>query len=201
MVDKGHHPVALYSPVQWSCRSTLHSPLLHFRRSTLHCFPAVAACLAPTYKHKKRWGIGGVHLTPVQRRPSPVVGKRQHPVALYSPVQRSCRSTLHCFTAVAPLLRCRRSTALLLSLPISLLCTAQRRGRIDSSETNNAQICYLKWRNAGQKRRQSRRAPNWIWEARKVRVGILGVNDQGTELFSHVVQELVGFGVLAQQSF
>ena len=58
-----------------------------------------------------------------------------------------------------------------------------------------------KWRNAGQKRRQSRRAPNWIWEARKVRVGILGVNDQGTELFSHVVQELVGFGVLAQQSF
>ena len=28
-----------------------------------------------------------------------------------------------------------------------------------------------------------------------------GVNDQGTELFSHVVQELVGFGVLAQQPF
>ena len=43
--------------------------------------------------------------------------------------------------------------------------------------------------------------PKWIWEARKVRVDILGVNDQGTELFSGVVQELVSLGALGQRSF
>ena len=58
-----------------------------------------------------------------------MVDKGRHPVALYSPVQRSRRSTLqrftapllHCSTAVAP-----RSTASLLSLPASPLRTAQK---------------------------------------------------------------------------
>ena len=43
--------------------------------------------------------------------------------------------------------------------------------------------------------------PNWVGEAPKVNFHILGVNDQGTELFSRVVQELVALGVLGQQSF
>ena len=42
--------------------------------------------------------------------------------------------------------------------------------------------------------------PQWIWEARKVRVEILGVNDQGTVLFSGVVQELVSLVALGQRS-
>ena len=42
--------------------------------------------------------------------------------------------------------------------------------------------------------------PKRIWEARKVRVDILGVNDQGTELFSGVVQELVSLVALGQRS-
>ena len=42
--------------------------------------------------------------------------------------------------------------------------------------------------------------PQRIWEARKVRVDILGVNDQGTELFSGVVQELVSLVALGQRS-
>ena len=40
--------------------------------------------------------------------------------------------------------------------------------------------------------------PQQIWEARKVRVDILGVNDQGTELFSGVIQELVSLVALGQ---
>ena len=35
-----------------------------------------------------------------------------HALAVYSPEQRSCRSTLHCFTAITLELRCRRFTLL-----------------------------------------------------------------------------------------
>ena len=52
-----------------------------------------------------------------------MVDNRGQALAVYSPEQRSRRSTLHYFTAVAP-----RSIASLLSLPASLLRIAQKKG-------------------------------------------------------------------------
>ena len=62
MLNKVRYPVALTPHVQCCRRFTLllhcrhfTASLLHCRCSTLGCFIAVTACLAPTYSTKKRW--------------------------------------------------------------------------------------------------------------------------------------------------
>ena len=113
MVDNGSHTLAVYSPMQQSCRSTRHAPLLHY----CHCLPRFYI------QHKKRWCIeGGVHLIPVQRHPwltkganlspaTPLCSKAVAPPSTPSLPSLHCfiaamlhyrRSMLHCFTAVTP---------------------------------------------------------------------------------------------------
>ena len=151
----------------------------------------------------------------MQRRPWLAKGATLSPsTPLYSPVQRRHSSTLHCFIAVAPLLHCRRSTALLLhcftavaprstasllSAPASLLRTAQK--KMVNCQLRNEQRTNLlpEAEECCAQEATSEAFPNRIWEARKVRVDILEVNDLGTENSRMLFRIWLPFGVLAQR--
>ena len=148
----------------------------------------------------------------MQRRPWLTKGATLSPsTPLYSPVQRRRSSTLHCLIAVAPLLHCRRSTALLLHcftavaprstaslllVPASLLRTTQK--KMVNCQLRNEQHTNLlpEVEECCAQEATIEALPNRIWETRKVRVDILGVNDQGTELSPMLFRNWLPLGSL-----
>ena len=124
MVNKGRHPVDLYSPVQWSYRSTLHCFTSIAPRSTaslpslhappLHC----CRCLPRSYVQAQK-EMGNWRGSPDSCAASPVARGWQ--------AAAPCRPLLPCAAELSlhpPLLHCRLSTALLLSLHCVATITA-----------------------------------------------------------------------------